>query len=103
MHPRPRRSSDPRRFHCRHWRDPVSAACPDRVPAPAPVPGRAPAQAPEPYPGMPPIPDRANVYSETGADHLSAAVADALARVYVPHVTSSDVYVIDPATMKVIN
>jgi YVTN family beta-propeller protein len=66
-------------------------------------PGRAPAQAPESYPGMPPVPDRTNVYSEIGADRLSAAVAGALARVYVPHVTSSDVYVIDPATMKVIN
>jgi YVTN family beta-propeller protein len=67
------------------------------------APGLALAQVPESYPGMPPVPDRSNVYSETGADHLSAAVADALPRVYVPHVTSSDVYVIDPATMKVIN
>jgi YVTN family beta-propeller protein len=66
-------------------------------------PGPALAQAPETYPGMPPVPDPANVYSETGSDHMSAAVAGALARVYVPHVTSSDVYVIDPATLKVIN
>ena len=66
-------------------------------------PGLALAQAPESYPGMPPVPDRSNVYSETGADRLSAAVAGALPRVYVPHVTSSDVYVIDPATLKVIN
>ena len=66
-------------------------------------PGPALAQAPETYPGMPPVPDRANVYSETGSDHMSDAVAGALARVYVPHVTSSDVYVIDPATLKVIN
>jgi YVTN family beta-propeller protein len=61
------------------------------------------AQTPEPYPGMPPVPDPTNVYSETGSDHMSAAVAGALARVYVPHVTSSDVYVIDPATLKVIS
>ena len=66
-------------------------------------PGRALAQAPETYPGMPPVPNPTNVYSETGSDHMSAAVAGALARVYVPHVTSSDVYVIDPATLKVIN
>jgi YVTN family beta-propeller protein len=67
--------------------------------------GRGPAlaQPAETYPGMPPVPDRTNVYSETGSDHMSSAVAGALARVYVPHVTSSDVYVIDPATLKVIN
>jgi YVTN family beta-propeller protein len=67
------------------------------------APGRAFAQATQDYPGMPPVPDRNNVYSETGADHVSAAAAGALARVYVPHVTSNDVYVIDPATLKVLN
>jgi YVTN family beta-propeller protein len=67
------------------------------------APGSALAQAAQDYPGMPPVPDRSNVYSETGADHMSAGVAGAPARVYVPHVTSSDVYVIDPATLKVLN
>jgi YVTN family beta-propeller protein len=66
-------------------------------------PGRALAQAPATYPGMPPVLDRNNVYSEISTDHMSAAVAGALARVYVPHVTSNDVYVIDPATLKVLN
>jgi len=65
--------------------------------------GPALAQPAETYPGMPPVPDPTNVYSETGSDHMSPAVAGALALVYVPHVTSSDVYVIDPATLKVIN
>jgi YVTN family beta-propeller protein len=65
--------------------------------------GPALAQPAETYPGMPPVPDPTNVYSETGSDHMSAAVAGALALVYVPHVTSSDVYVIDPTTLKVIN
>jgi len=60
------------------------------------------AQKPDSYPGMPPVPDLGNVYSETGADRLSPAVAGAVARVYVPHVTSSDVYVIDPATRAVL-
>ena len=52
-------------------------------------------------PGMPPVVDPSNLYSETGK--LSGAVAGALERVYVPHVQSNDVYVIDPATFKVID
>ena len=54
-------------------------------------------------PGMPPVPDPQNLYSETGADKLSAAVAGHLERIYVPHVLSNDVYVIDPASFKVVD
>jgi YVTN family beta-propeller protein len=54
-------------------------------------------------PGMPPVPDPANLYSEATAGKLSAAVAGDLPRVYVPHVKSNDVYVIDPATLKVVD
>ena len=54
-------------------------------------------------PGMPPVPDPNNLYSEAGAGKLSAAVAGALPRVYVPNVQSNDVYVIDQATMKVVD
>jgi YVTN family beta-propeller protein len=54
-------------------------------------------------PGMPPVVDPSNLYSETTAAHLSATVRDALPRVYVPNVASSDVYVIDPATLKVVD
>ncbi len=54
-------------------------------------------------PGMPPVPDPQNLYSETGADKLSAAVAGHLERVYVPHVQSNDVYVIDPVSYKVVD
>ncbi len=54
-------------------------------------------------PGMPPVPDPTNLYSETGPDKLSAAVAGHLERIYVPHVTSNDVYVIDPSTFKVVD
>jgi len=61
-------------------------------------PGR---RAVETVPGMPPVVDPANLYSETGAAKLSAAVADTLPRVYVPNVKSNDVYVIDPAAFKV--
>jgi YVTN family beta-propeller protein len=54
-------------------------------------------------PGMPPVVDPANLYSEASASHLSPAVRNALSRVYVPNVQSDDVYVIDPATLKVVN
>jgi YVTN family beta-propeller protein len=57
----------------------------------------------ETVPGMPPVPNPANLYSETRAGKLSPAVAGALPRVYVPNVKSNDVYVIDPATLKVID
>jgi len=54
-------------------------------------------------PGMPPVADPANLYGETSSEHVSAAVHDALPRVYVPNVQSDDVYVIDPATLKVVD
>ena len=52
--------------------------------------------------GMPPVVDRTNLYSEI-ASGLSPAAAEALPRVYVPNLRSNDVYVIDPATLKVLN
>ena len=55
------------------------------------------ATAVETVPGMPPVIDPANLYSETTADKLSPAVAKALPRVYVPNLQSNDVTVIDPA------
>src|SRR3990172_8609453 len=57
----------------------------------------------ETIPGMPPVADRNNLYSETRSDKLSPAVAKALPRVYVPNLKSNDVYVIDPATLKVVD
>ena len=53
-------------------------------------------------PGMPPVPDAKNLYSETVANRLSPAVAGALARVYVPNRGANTVSVIDPATLKVL-
>ena len=47
--------------------------------------------------------DPANLYSETTAGKLSPAVAGDLPRVYVPNLQSNDVYVIDPATLKVVD
>ncbi|HLQ79079.1 MAG TPA: YncE family protein, partial [Terriglobia bacterium] len=52
---------------------------------------------------IPPVVDPHNLYSETAAGKMSAAIAGALPRVYVPHVKSGDVYVIDPATYQVVD
>ena len=77
---------------------------PNPSPAIATQPTSAAASAPVvTVPGMPPVVDPKNLYSETVAGKVSPAVAGDLARVYVPHVTSNDVYVIDPATMKVVD
>ena len=54
-------------------------------------------------PGMPPVPDASNLYSEVGANRLSPAVAGALERVYVPNRSANTVSVIDPATLKVLS
>ncbi len=74
------------------------------------TPARPPAAASAPaggaiatVPGMPPVVDPANLYSETRAGMMHPAVGSALPRVYVPNVKSNDVYVIDPATMKVVD
>ncbi len=57
----------------------------------------------ETVPGMPPVPDPANLYSEIRPDKVSPAVANALPRIYVPNRQGNDVSVIDPATMKVVD
>jgi YVTN family beta-propeller protein len=57
----------------------------------------------ETVPGMPPVVDPTNLYSETRADKLSPAVSGALSRIYVPNRRGNNVSVIDPATMKVVD
>ena len=54
-------------------------------------------------PGMAPVIDPKNLYSEIRSDNLSSAVAKHLHRIYVPNRTSNDVWVIDPATLKVVD
>ena len=54
-------------------------------------------------PGMPPVINPNNLYSETRSDNLSGVVAKHLPRVYVPNRSSNDVWVIDPGTSKVIS
>jgi YVTN family beta-propeller protein len=88
------------------WRTSVlraNAQTPGTAPAPAPGPTPAPASASGPMiPGMPPVPDPANLYSETAAGRFSPAVAGALSRVYVPNVKANTVTVIDPTTLTVV-
>lgn len=64
---------------------------------------RAAAVAVETVPGMPPVPDPANLYSETAAGRLSAAVRGDLERIYVPNLRSNDVYVVDPTALRVVD
>jgi YVTN family beta-propeller protein len=56
-----------------------------------------------PVPGMPPVPDPTNLYSETGADRVSPALKNDLPRVYVPNRRANTVSVIDPATLQVVD
>jgi YVTN family beta-propeller protein len=49
-------------------------------------------------PGMPPVPDPNNLYSETAAGELSPEVSGDLSRIYVPNRRSNNVYVVDPVT-----
>jgi YVTN family beta-propeller protein len=53
--------------------------------------------------GMAPVSDPRNLYGDAAAGKLSDAAKGALARVYVPNLRSNDVYVIDPATFKVVD
>ena len=54
-------------------------------------------------PGMPPVIDPDNLYSEIRANNLSPAVKDAKFLVYVPNERSGTVTVIDPVTKQVID
>jgi len=62
-----------------------------------------PARAIETVPGMPPVVDSGNLYSEIRSGNLRPEVATALPRIYVPNRRSNDVSVIDPATMRVVD
>ncbi|GCE82162.1 YncE family protein [Komagataeibacter diospyri] len=64
--------------------------------------GSALAQAVDTIPGMPPVVDPANIYTETRAGNLNPEVAQDPPRIYVPNLRSNNVYVIDPQTYKVV-
>ena len=54
-------------------------------------------------PGMPPVADPGNIYSQTGAGQIATALRDDPVRIYVPNLASADVSVIDPQTLKVVD
>src|SRR5215469_14201229 len=54
-------------------------------------------------PGMPPVPDPADIYSADRPNQLSPVVRDFVSRIYVPNTVSNTVDVIDPATYKVVD
>jgi YVTN family beta-propeller protein len=54
-------------------------------------------------PGMPPVIDPTNLYSETVAGKMSPAVEGALPRIYVPNRRGNSVTVIDPDTLQVVD
>lgn len=75
--------------------DPGSAPT-DAAPAPAVPPI-------DTVPGMPPVVDPTNIYSEIGPNMLMPQVVDHVYRVYVPNEVSGTVTVIDPTTFTVID
>jgi YVTN family beta-propeller protein len=79
----------------------LAQSSPGSVPSGAPlVAPTSPAPLP---PGISPSRDPTNLYADTGAGMISPAAAAALPRVYVPNVGDNSVYVIDPATAKVVD
>ena len=61
-----------------------------------------PAQA-QPAAAAPAATETRSVYSGSAPDKMSPALADHLARIYVPNLRGNDVYVIDPLTLKVVD
>jgi DNA-binding beta-propeller fold protein YncE len=79
-----------------------SSASADASTSPPPAPS-TPTPAIDGLPGMPPVVDASNVYSETVAGKLTPAALAARPLVYVPHNGSGEVMVIDPATFQVVD
>ena len=81
------------------------AASPAASPAAAgrPTPPPADASVANLLPGMPPLTDPTNVYAADRPGDLSPVARQARPLVYVPDTKSNDVWVIDPATYKVVD
>jgi YVTN family beta-propeller protein len=72
-------------------------------PPPPVAPSSSPAPAIDVLPGMPPVVDPHNIYSEAGANMLSPVAQQSKAYAYVPDTKSGDVWVIDQRTFQVVN
>ena len=70
---------------------------------PAALPAAMPAAATAAAPTTPAPVEPPNIYSGSASDKMSAALAGDLERIYVPNLRGNDVYVIDPALMKVVD
>jgi len=71
---------------------------------PTPVaPSTSPAPTIDVLPGMPPVVDPHNIYSEAGVNMLGAVAQQSKAYAYVPNTKSGDVWVIDQRTFQVVN
>ncbi|SNS54255.1 40-residue YVTN family beta-propeller repeat-containing protein [Geodermatophilus saharensis] len=79
---------------------PPAPTTPSESPAPSTTAEPTPVVANQ-LPGMPPVVDAANVYSETAAGMLAPAAQAARPMVYVPH-NSGEVWEIDPVTLEVV-
>lgn len=55
-----------------------------------------------PLPGMPPVPDPADIYAQTRAEHVSPTIRAFPTRVYIPNSLSNTVSVVDPETFKIL-
>jgi YVTN family beta-propeller protein len=84
----------------------IGLGCAPRKPeTPPPEPSPSPARAVHgvsTIPGMPPVRDPRNIFSADGSGGIAPKVAHDLPRVYVPNLRSHDVYVIDPASFRVV-
>jgi YVTN family beta-propeller protein len=81
----------------------TGVAAQTRAAAPAGASVPAAATALSVLPGMPPVVDPRNLYSETAAGKVATALQGDLERIYVPNLRSNDVYVVDPNAMKVVD
>ena len=80
-----------------------SASAVPVVPSSAPTTAAPAAPAIDVLPGMPPVVDPHNIYSEAGANMLGPSAQQSKAYAYVPHSKSGDVWVIDQATFQVVD
>src|SRR5688500_7061132 len=81
----------------------AQASAPVGTPLATSAPAAVQASAVSTLPGMPPVVDARNLYSETASGKWNPVVQGDLERIYVPNLRSNDVYVIDPAQMKVVD